>query len=135
MPTTPGCQPLSATTSAAWLACGAQAASAANRMRVSASCRSRLSESSSRAISSARAPDSVSSSSSAASARPHAPGRVDARAEPEAECVLGHLARFDRGDGHQRAQARLLAARERPQTLPDDAPVLVTKRHEIADRR
>ena len=69
IPTTPGCQPSPATTIAAWLACGGQAASAANRMRVSASWRSRLSRSSSRATSAARASSSVSSSSSAASAR------------------------------------------------------------------
>ena len=36
MPTTPGCQPSPATTIAPWPACGRQAASAANRMRVSA---------------------------------------------------------------------------------------------------
>ncbi len=76
IPTTPGCQPAPATTSAAWLAWGAHAASAANRMRVSASWRSRLRKSSSRAISSARSPDSVSSSSSAASARPMRPAAL-----------------------------------------------------------
>ena len=42
IPTTPGCQPSPATTIAPALACGRQAASAANRMRVSASWRSRL---------------------------------------------------------------------------------------------
>ena len=69
MPTTPGCQPSPATTMAAALACGAQAPSAANRIRVSASRRSRFSRSSSRATSAARASSSVSSSSSAAAAR------------------------------------------------------------------
>ena len=69
IPTTPGCQSSPATTMAPWLAWGSQAASAADRMRVSASRRSRLSRSSSRAISSARPSSSVSSSSSAASAR------------------------------------------------------------------
>ena len=69
IPTTPGCQPSPATTIAPSCACGAQAASAANRMRVSASRRSRLRRSSSRATSPARAASSVRSSSRAASAR------------------------------------------------------------------
>ncbi len=69
IPTTPGCHPSPATTIAPWLACGAHAASAANRMRVSACRRSALSRSSSRATSAARSPSSVRSSSSAASAR------------------------------------------------------------------
>ena len=65
----------------------------------------------------------------------HAAGGVDAWAKPEAERMLGQLCRLDRGHRHQRAQPRLLAARQRAQPLPDDPPVLVAQRDEVADRR
>ena len=57
----------------------------------------------------------MSSSSSAASAAAHPAGGVDARAEPEAERLLGQLGRLDGGHRHQRAQPGLARARQRRQ--------------------
>ena len=133
IPTTPGCQPSPATTIAAACACGAHAPSAAKRIRVSASRRSRLSRSSSRATSAARASSSVSSSSSAASARCMRPAALMRGPSRKPERVLGDVPGLHRGHLHERAQSGPSGAGERRQALADDAAVLAAERHEVAD--
>ena len=135
IPTTPGCQPSPATTIAAWWAWAAPAASAANRIRVSASWRSRFRKSSSFATSLARAGSSVRRSSSAASARCMRPAALIRGPEPEAQRLLGELTGGHAAHLHQRPQPRLPRAPQLHQPLAHDAPVLAAQRHQVADRR
>ena len=115
-------------------ACGAQAASAANRMRVSASRRSRLSRSSSRATSLGAGVVLGEQQLERGVRAPHPAGGVDARAEPEAERVLGQLRRAPRRrPPSARAGPACACAPSATSALADDAPVLVAQRHEVAD--
>ena len=60
---------------------------------------------------------------------------VDARAEPEAARARVDGRRVDAGRAHQRLQARLLRAGERPQPRDRERAVLVEERHDVGDRR
>ena len=134
IPTTPGCQPSPATTIAPWLACGAQAASAANRMRVSACWRSRVEQVElARDLGGAVAVLGQQQLERGVGAA-HAAGRVDARAEPEAE-RRARSARPARRRPRAISARRpgLSRARQRDQALADDAAVLAAQRHEVAD--
>ncbi len=133
MPTTPGCQPSPATTIAPWAACGSAAASAAEQdagLGVLAVAVEQVELA--RDLAGAAVVLGEQQLQRGVGAL-HAPGGVDARAEPEAERVLGELGRLHAGDLHQRAQAGLRGARERDQPLADDAAVLAAQRDEVAD--
>ncbi len=66
---------------------------------------------------------------------PQPSGRVDARREPEADRGRVDRRRIDARGAHQRAQARLGRARERPQARRGERAVLVDERDDVGDRR
>ena len=108
MPTTPGCQPSPATTIAPWLACGSAGglggeqdaglgllAVAVEQVELARHLRGAVAVLGEQQLERGVGPA-------------HAAGGVDARAEPEAERLLGELGRLDRGHRHQRPQAGLV---------------------------
>ena len=62
---------------------------------------------------------------------PQPPGRVDARAEPEAEVTRRDARAVDAGGRHQRPQPRLGGARHAAQAGPHQPTVLVQQRHHV----
>ena len=114
--------------------CSATSASASKRIRVSTSRRSALTVSSSAATALRALAVLGQQQLEPGVGAVEPPGGVQPRAEPEADRGLVEPARVHARDVHQRAQADLARAGERPQALAHEPAVLALQRHDVGDR-